>query len=100
MGAFNCARELGPTVSSVLGQTGCDLELIVVNDGSTDDTARLLNELGETDGRLRVIHQQNSGLTRALIAGCAAARAPLISTAHRSSGRGGYFTSWPPAATM
>jgi glycosyltransferase involved in cell wall biosynthesis len=78
MGVFNGADRLQGTISSVLAQADCDLEFIVVNDGSTDATAMLLDKIGGTDARLRVIHQANAGLTRALIAGCAAARAPFI----------------------
>lgn len=78
MGIFNGAERLQDTISSVLGQADCDLEFIVVDDGSTDSTGPLLEELAKGDQRLRVIHQSNAGLTRALIAGCAAARAPFI----------------------
>ena len=78
MGVFNGADRLPDTLSSVLSQTGCELEFIVVDDGSTDATGSLLDEWAKTDQRLRVIHQPNAGLTRALIAGCAAASAPFI----------------------
>jgi glycosyltransferase involved in cell wall biosynthesis len=78
MGVFNAGERLRPTIDSVLGQQGCELEFIVVDDGSTDSTAALLDAAAQADARLRVIHQANAGLTRALIAGCAAACAPFI----------------------
>jgi len=78
MGVYNAGDRLRPTLDSVLGQQGCELEFIVVDDGSTDNTASLLDAAAQADARLRVIHQANTGLTRALIAGCAAARAPFI----------------------
>jgi glycosyltransferase involved in cell wall biosynthesis len=78
MSVYNAAARIHETVSSVLDQAGCDLEFIVVDDGSTDGTASLLDAFAMADGRLRLIHQPNSGLTRALMRGCVAARAPFI----------------------
>lgn len=63
---------------SVLAQDGVALELVVVDDGSTDGTGALLDEIASADPRVRVMHQGNQGLTRALINGCAAARGPFI----------------------
>ncbi len=78
MGVYNGAEHLDQTLASVLSQDGCDLEFIVVDDGSTDETGRMLDEWAARDARLRVIHQQNAGLTRALIRGCAEARGEFI----------------------
>src|SRR6478752_1905347 len=69
-------RFLVESVESVLAQTEPDLELVVVDDGSTDSTPRLL--AGLTDPRVRVLTQPPLGLTAALDAGCAAAAAPVI----------------------
>jgi glycosyltransferase involved in cell wall biosynthesis len=78
MGVNNGAEHLEQTLASILSQEGCDLEFIVVDDGSTDDADRILDEWAARDERLRVIHQQNAGLTRALIRGCAEARGEFI----------------------
>ena len=78
MGVYNGGEELRPTLDSILGQTGVGFELIVVDDGSTDATGAVLDQLAAHDARVRVIHQQNQGLTRALIAGCAEARGKYI----------------------
>jgi len=78
MSVYNGAVHLEETLGSVLSQEGCDLEFIVVDDGSTDGTGRILDEWAARDGRLRVIHQENTGLTRALIRGCAEARGEFI----------------------
>lgn len=78
MGVYNGAEYLEQTLVSILSQEGCDFEFIVVDDGSTDDTGRILDQWAVRDSRLRVIHQQNAGLTRALIRGCAEARGEFI----------------------
>ncbi len=78
MSAYNDRDRLEAAVAGILGQSFEDLELIVVDDGSTDGSGALLDELADSDGRMRVIHQANSGLTRALIRGCAEARGEYI----------------------
>ncbi len=63
-------------VHSILDQTFRDFEFIVLNNGSTDGTAQILNQL--RDPRLRIIHQENLGVTRSLDKGVRMARADLI----------------------
>jgi glycosyltransferase involved in cell wall biosynthesis len=69
---YDRAEYLGAAVESVLAQTFGDLELIVVDDGSTDGTDRVL--AGITDPRLRVVRRPHTGCAAALNAGLAAAR--------------------------
>jgi glycosyltransferase involved in cell wall biosynthesis len=78
MGVYNAASTLAATLDSILGQTEGDFECIVVDDGSTDATPAILAEFASRDPRIRVVRQANAGLTRALIAGCAAARGTYI----------------------
>lgn len=78
MGVYNGADTLSETINSILSQEGCDFEFIIVNDGSTDNTADILDAYAKNDHRVRVIHQENTGLTRALIRGCSAATGSLI----------------------
>lgn len=78
MAVYNGGDGLGLTIDSVLSQEGVSLEFIIVNDGSTDGTAGLLDRYAERDFRVRVFHQDNAGLTHSLIRGCAEARAPYI----------------------
>jgi glycosyltransferase involved in cell wall biosynthesis len=68
---YNYARFLGEAIDSVLAQTRPALEIIVVDDGSTDDTPRILAEYGD---RIRVIRQENLGASAARNTGIAAAR--------------------------
>ena len=79
MSVCNGSDLLAKAVNSILSQEGVSLELIVVNDGSIDGScATILDEYARRDPRVRVIHQENTGLTRALIRGCAAARGQFI----------------------
>lgn len=73
MSVYNSASTLEKTMDSILTQEGIDMELIVVNDGSTDGSGAVLDDYSAQDRRLRVIHQNNRGLTRSLIKGCAEA---------------------------
>jgi len=67
---FNGMRYIRKAIDSVLSQTYNNIELIVVVDGSTDDTASILNQY--TDPRLKIIfHQTNQGLPQALNTGFA-----------------------------
>jgi glycosyltransferase involved in cell wall biosynthesis len=78
MSVFNGAPQLPETLESILSQVGTRLELIVVNDGSTDASRDVLDEYASRDSRVRVIDQTNQGLTRALIVGCRQSRADYI----------------------
>lgn len=78
MSVYNGAGHLAETLDSVLGQKDCDFEFIVIDDGSTDASAQILDEFAARDSRLCVVHQENTGLTRALIRGCALARGEFI----------------------
>jgi glycosyltransferase involved in cell wall biosynthesis len=61
--AYNYARYLPDAIGSVLSQTARDLECIVVDDGSTDDTRAVVGAIH--DERLRYVHQANAGLSSA-----------------------------------
>jgi len=78
MSVYNGAATLALTIEGVLSQEGVALELVVVNDGSTDASGAILDDYARRDARMRVIHQENTGLTRALIRGCAEARGRYI----------------------
>lgn len=71
--AYNIASWLPRCLDSILAQTYENLEVIVVNDGSTDDTARVLDAYAPKDSRVRVIHKENGGVTSARLRGVAEA---------------------------
>ena len=70
MSVFNNAHGLNTTLDSILNQVGLAFEFIVVDDGSDDGTAAILQDYALQDQRLRIISQENRGLTQALIKGC------------------------------
>jgi glycosyltransferase involved in cell wall biosynthesis len=75
--AYNTASTIRDAVESVLGQTCQEFELVVVDDGSTDGTADVLNTFD--DHRLRVIRQENRGAAAARNVGIAASSGRLVS---------------------
>ncbi len=76
MAVHNGAPWVKEAVASVLQQSEADLELIVIDDGSTDETRDLLDTV--SDSRMRVVRQARAGLTVSLNRGLRLARAPLI----------------------
>jgi glycosyltransferase involved in cell wall biosynthesis len=78
MAVYDGAATLARTLDSIAAQTERDYELIVVDDGSADATPQILAAYSARDPRLRVVRQAHVGLTRALMFGCSAARAPVI----------------------
>ncbi len=61
--AYNQARYLGAAVQSALDQTYANVDVLVADDGSTDDTAQVAQQF--TDPRVRYIYQENRGLSGA-----------------------------------
>lgn len=78
MSVYNGERQLAETIESVLHQKGIEFEFIIVNDGSTDESGKILDAYAERDSRIKVIHQENTGLTKAMIKGCAEAGGKYI----------------------
>jgi glycosyltransferase involved in cell wall biosynthesis len=75
MPAYNVAWCVRRAIDSALAQSLPEREVIVVDDGSTDDTAAVLASYGD---RIRVIHQQNAGMSAARNVGIRAAQGSLI----------------------
>ena len=75
---YDGAECLPKCVGSILAQTETDLELLLVDDGSTDGSGVLCDTLETTDPRVRVIHQANAGVSAARNAGLDAAKGDWI----------------------
>lgn len=78
---YNAARYLRRCLDSLVGQTYRELEIICVNDGSTDESESILTEYAGCDSRVKVIHQENSGVSVARNNGLAAARGEFVTFA-------------------
>ncbi len=78
MSVYNNADTLPASLESVLSQEGVDFEFIVIDDGSTDGSGEILDQFAAQDSRMKVVHKNNEGLTRALIDGCAMASGTYI----------------------
>ncbi len=76
--AYNVANYLDDCLKSVISQTYTNTEIIVVDDGSTDDTARKADDWLSKDGRIHVIHQKNGGLSAARNTGLRYAQGEFI----------------------
>jgi glycosyltransferase involved in cell wall biosynthesis len=76
--AWNAAAYIGETTQSVRAQSRTDWEWIVVDDGSTDETVRVLMEEGRGDERIRVIRQPNRGVSAARNRGLDEARGAFV----------------------
>ena len=59
--AYNAAPYLSRSVGSALAQTYDNIEVVLVDDGSTDDTLDVANQMATQDARVKVIHQDNRG---------------------------------------
>lgn len=66
---YNVEKYIKKCVDSICGQTYKNLEIILVDDGSTDSSGKISDELAEEDRRISVIHQKNGGVSRARNAG-------------------------------
>lgn len=74
--AYNAAKYIARAIDSVLAQSFANFELLVINDGSTDDTQLVIESFN--DPRIRLINQTNQGVAAALNIGLLNARAELV----------------------
>ena len=75
---FNGSRWINSCLDSVFAQTHPPAEIIVVDDGSTDDGPQIIAALTRSDSRLRLLRKENGGQSTARNAGARAARSPYI----------------------
>ena len=66
---YNVERYLSACLDSVLNQEGCSLEVILIDDGSTDQSGRICDQYAAGDSRIKVIRQANAGAAAAKNAG-------------------------------
>ena len=75
---YNERQYLQKCIFSICNQTIKNLEIILVDDGSTDGTSTDCDEIAKTDKRIKVIHKSNEGLSAARITGLKAAKGTWI----------------------
>ncbi|TAN00756.1 MAG: glycosyltransferase family 2 protein [Rhizobiaceae bacterium] len=75
---YNAERTIGATLESVSSQTYSELDIVVVNDGSTDTSAAIVAEHASRDTRIRLVHQKNSGVAAARNFGAALTTAEFL----------------------
>ena len=78
MPVYNAQRYLAEAVDSILAQTWRDFEFVIVDDGSTDRSPKLLERYAVRDSRIKLIRRPNTGIVGALNDGLAAASGELV----------------------
>ncbi len=76
--AYNIEKELGACLDSILAQTYKNIEVIIVNDGSKDGTAQIMENYAAMDPRVKPIHKENGGVTSARLRGVREAQGAWI----------------------
>ena len=76
--AYNIENYLARTLDSILAQTYTNIEIVVVNDGSKDGTAAIIDRYAARDCRIKAIHKENGGVTSARLRGVAEATGEYI----------------------
>jgi len=104
--AYNAAGSIGEALASVLAQTFTDYEVIVVDDGSTDDTAEVVGNIGRDE--ISLIRQENGGPGSARNTGIRASRGRLIAfldaddrwLPHKLEAQVAYFHAYPQTGLL
>ena len=76
--AYNAQRTIAETLDSALAQSETDFEIVVIDDGSQDDTLKILLGYAAMDDRIRVASQSNQGVSAARNLGVSKARGELV----------------------
>lgn len=76
--AYNASDYLAETLDSALNQTFSDFEILVIDDGSTDNTVEVVNRYQKLDPRVKLISQENQGVSQARNTGIQAARGQYL----------------------
>src|SRR5688500_20256063 len=76
MPAYNAADFIREAIDSVLNQTFLDFELLIINDGSTDQTKEIIESY--SDNRICLVSQENKGIAKALNIGLLVSQGELL----------------------
>ena len=89
---YNVEKYLARCIDSILAQTFTDFELILVDDGSTDNSGEICDEYAGKDPRIIVIHKENGGVSSARNHGLDIARGEYITFVDSDDQIGTYTT--------
>ncbi len=78
MPVFNCEQYVGEAIESILAQTFTDFEFIIIDNGSTDRTAQILEQYAHQDERIAICMEPQRGVAKALNTGCKLASGKYI----------------------
>ena len=78
MPVYNAEKHINKSIKSVLDQSYTDFELIIIDDGSTDSSGKLCDNYAVSDSRIKVIHQDNGGVSKARNTGMEVAKGKYI----------------------
>lgn len=78
MPVYNTEKYVAEAINSVLAQSLMDWELLIINDGSTDNSMHIIQELAAMEGRIKLVNQANAGLSAARNAGLSIAQGKYI----------------------
>ena len=99
---YNTEAYLSRCLESILGQTCRDLQVICVNDGSTDGSGAILEDFRRRDNRMEVVCRRNSGLSASRNAGLELARGNTSCSWMRTTGWTGMraLMPWKPSGAI
>ncbi len=75
---YNGEKYLSEAISSIRNQTANGIEILIINDGSTDNSSNIINRMAANDDRIRVINKSNTGLTDTLNCGLSESKGEWI----------------------
>lgn len=75
---YNTGQYLGKCLDSILSQTYCNIEVIIINDGSSDNSLEIAQSYAEKDNRIRLFNQENQGIMQVRIKGIGQANGKYI----------------------
>ena len=77
---YNSEKYLGKCIDSVLSQSFCDFELLLIDDGSTDRSQQVCDGYAQKDNRVKVIRKRNGGVSSARNMGLSAVRGGICAS--------------------
>ena len=65
MPVYNVSEKLNKSLNSLINQTYSNIEILLINDGSTDNSGEVCDKYAQNDNRIKVVHKKNGGVSSA-----------------------------------